>query len=91
MADGTLSFEEFWKLSEAERGERYKDLSDHDRFRVRISMNSGARSVMCNVCAYYHNDFTCDAYPDEIPAELVKRGEHDTPFPGDRGYRFKQK
>lgn len=33
-----LSLEEFCKLSEKEKGIRYKELSDHDRFLVRISM-----------------------------------------------------
>ena len=33
-----LSLEEFYKLSEKEKGVRYKELSDHDRFLVRISM-----------------------------------------------------
>lgn len=30
-----LTFEEWLKLSIAERGERYKDLSDKDKFKVR--------------------------------------------------------
>lgn len=33
-----LSLEEFYKLSEKEKGVRYKELNDHDRFLVRISM-----------------------------------------------------
>ena len=33
-----LSLEEFYKLSEKEKGVRYKELSDNDRFLVRISM-----------------------------------------------------
>ncbi|MEE0264137.1 MAG: hypothetical protein UD936_00770 [Acutalibacteraceae bacterium] len=33
----------------------------------------------------------CDAFPDGIPRELMLRGEHDTPFPGDNGIRYKPK
>lgn len=32
-----LSLEEFNKLSEKEKGEKYKELCDHDKFLVRIS------------------------------------------------------
>lgn len=32
-----LSLEEFNKLPEKEKGDRYKELSDHDKFLVRIS------------------------------------------------------
>ena len=32
-----LSFEEFMKLSEKEKCERYKDLSNHDKFLARIN------------------------------------------------------
>lgn len=32
-----LSLEEFNKLSEEEKCDRYKELSDHDKFLVRIS------------------------------------------------------
>lgn len=40
-----LSLKEFYKLTEKEKSERYKDLSDHDRFLVRISMNPGMEVV----------------------------------------------
>lgn len=36
-----LALEEFNKLLEKEKGNRYKDLNKHDQFLVRISMNPG--------------------------------------------------
>ena len=51
----------------------------------------GACSVMCNECAHYHWDSTCDAFPKGIPSEILYRGEHDTPFEGDGGIRFEPK
>ena len=51
MADGTLSFEEFWNLpTEAEQCRRYDELSDHDKFRVRITMDTGGVTPPCNGC-----------------------------------------
>ena len=34
-----LSLEEFNKLTEKEKSAKYKDLNEHDKFFVRISMN----------------------------------------------------
>lgn len=48
--------------------------------------------VMCNTCvhrqAYKMRGTGCAAYPDGIPPELIRRGEHDTPYPGDHGIRY---
>ncbi len=48
---------------------------------------------LCLKCARFHdtNDdtFTCDAFPDRIPDEIVLGGfNHNLPFPGDNGLRF---
>lgn len=40
-----LTLAEFNKLPENEKGERYKDLSDHDKFLVRISMPMTGRVI----------------------------------------------
>lgn len=40
-----LSLKEFNKLTEKEKCEKYKDLSEHDKFLVRISMNPGMEVV----------------------------------------------
>lgn len=50
----------------------------------------GARDVMCNSCVHYHGFAKCDAFPDRIPADLVRRHEHDTPYPGDNGIRYEK-
>ena len=40
-----LPFEEFNKLTGKEKCERYKDLSDRDKFLVRISMDPGVEVI----------------------------------------------
>ena len=40
-----LSFKEFLKLSEKEKCERYKELSNHHKFLARISQNSGVEVI----------------------------------------------
>lgn len=40
-----LSLKEFYELTEKEKRERYKDLNDHDRFLVRISMDPGVKVI----------------------------------------------
>ena len=40
-----LSLEDFNKLPEKEKGDRYKELSNHDKFLVRISMPIGGKVV----------------------------------------------
>lgn len=54
------------KLSNYERGERYKDLSDHDKFIVRISMVP-IHLVRCKHCRFYSGSDRCAAFPDGIP------------------------
>lgn len=50
------------------------------------------KPVMCNTCVHrqdYKMDGTgCAAYPDGIPPDLMRRGEHDTPYPDDHGIRY---
>jgi hypothetical protein len=47
-------------------------------------------SNQCISCANYRGAFTCTAYPERIPQQIVS-GEHDheKPFKGDGGVRFK--
>lgn len=66
MVGGNLTLEEWKKLSNDERGERYKDLSDHDKFIVRMSMVY-TKPVLCNRCLYYNGFAKCAAFPDGIP------------------------
>lgn len=91
MADGNLTFEAFLKLSIAERCERYKDLSDHDKFRVRLSMDPGAISPPCNRCKYYRGYAKCDAFPDGITSEQIGAVEEDQAVSCGAGYHFTPK
>lgn len=34
--------------------------------------------------------FTCDAFPDGIPQEILYGARHDDPWPGDHGIQFEQ-
>lgn len=43
---------------------------------------------VCNFCKHNNWNFTCKAFPNGMPDELIDRNEHDTPFPGDNGIRF---
>lgn len=88
MSNDVLSFEEFKHLSRQEQCERYKELSENDRFKARISQPPALGYVMCNDCIHYHKDASCDAFRCGIPMEIFIRDEHDTPFCGDNGIRF---
>ena len=77
MAGGSLTFKEWLELSEFERGARYKDLSNADKFRVRISMDPGATSVRCNGCQHYQGFAKCAAFPAGIPKAHIDAVDRD--------------
>ena len=87
-----LTFKEFANLPTQERLARYKELSDHDKFLARCSMDTSSHEMhFCNLCKHYRGNVCCDAFPDRIPRELIYIDNHDTPFPGDNGIRFEPK
>ena len=44
---------------------------------------------MCVSCRHFKSDWTCKAFPDEIPRDIVfEHFDHRKPYPGDRGIRF---
>ena len=57
---------------------------------VRWRCDVGAIAVMCNSCVHNRGAGKCDAFPNGIPRELILRNEHDTPYPGDSGIRYKK-
>lgn len=46
-------------------------------------------TFQCPTCKHYNGTFTCDAYPDRIPDEILT-GEYDhtEPFEGDNGIQY---
>lgn len=47
---------------------------------------------MCEYCAHYHGVNTCEAYPEQIPIEIISgRVVHYDPYKGDHGIQFKAK
>ena len=81
MAGGNLSFDEFMSMPREEQNVRYKDLSDHDKFRARLADVSVKEVfVSCNYCVHYHGFNKCDAYPDKIPRDaddlVLKNPDH---------------
>lgn len=91
MAEGNLTFEEWAKLSEGERGERYKDLSDKDKFRVRISMNPRAKNVRCNSCRHYRGFAKCAAFPDGIPCTHIGAVDENPSIFCANGFQYQAK
>jgi len=93
MADGTLSFEEFCKLlTEAERCQRYTELSDHDKFRARISMPPGPGVwVPCNDCAHrIVGKPACKAHPEGLTADHIRSVMEDPTIECGKGFYFKK-
>lgn len=90
MAERNLTLEEFWKLPPEERCERYKDLSDHDKFGVRQA-ESGAVSFPCNDCRHYFGYAKCAAYPDGISGDHMDAVWNDLATDCGNGYRFQEK
>lgn len=92
MANGNLSFDEFWNLpTEKERRKRYGELSDHDKFRVRISMDPGAVSPSCNRCKYYLKYGKCSAYPEGISGGHIRAVMEDQTIECGNGFHFTPK
>lgn len=90
MAKRNLTLDEFWKLSLKERCERYKDLSEHDKFGVRQA-ESGAVSLPCNDCRHYRGYAKCAAYPDGIRGEHMDTILNDLTTDCGKGYHFEKK
>lgn len=49
---------------------------------------------LCVTCRFWHRAnheaFTCDAYPDGIPEEIIQsEHDHHEPFRGDGGIQYK--
>lgn len=47
--------------------------------------------IICNRCKHKRPGITCDAFPDGIPIDIIRNGEHFLPVFGDNGIVFKEK
>lgn len=47
--------------------------------------------ILCNRCKHKRTGITCAAFPDGIPMEIIRNGEHFIPVPGDNGIVFEEK
>ncbi len=46
-------------------------------------------TILCNLCIHKGKGITCAAFPNGIPMEILRSGEHFTSVPGDNGIVFK--
>lgn len=42
----------------------------------------------CWQCRHLREDYTCTAFPDGLPPEIIDGFDHSAPLAGDRGIRF---
>lgn len=47
--------------------------------------------ILCNRCKHKRDGITCDAFPNGIPREIIRSGEHFLPVDGDNGIVFEEK
>ena len=47
--------------------------------------------ILCNRCKHRRKGITCDAFPNGIPIEIIRSGEHFLPVEGDKGIVFEEK
>ena len=47
--------------------------------------------ILCNRCKHLQRGITCAAFPNGIPIEIIRSGEHFLPVPGDNGIVFEEK
>ena len=47
--------------------------------------------ILCNRCKHKREGITCDAFPNGIPIEIIRSGEHFLPVDGDHGIVFEEK
>lgn len=89
-----MKYEEFWKLPEEKRAEGYKELSDHDRFRVRTSIDNTPYDtfIPCNTCRYRLGiTCACKAYPEGLTGESIRKKIDDPYGMCANGYCYEKK
>lgn len=91
MDGENLTLKGFYLYSEKDRCDRYAELSDHDKFMVRISQDSGVQRGICNDCIYYFGCAKCKAYPDGIRGEHLRQVDRDHNTSCGDGFSFSPK
>lgn len=92
MAEGNLTWKDFWKLTPEERLARCSELSEHDAYMVRLTEPMSVVTPPCNDCAYKHEGKpACDAFPDGISGEHIRAVMKDVSTPCGNGFQFKAK
>ena len=95
-----LTLDEWKLLPEEEKKDRYKELSNHDKFVQRITEPILGERLICDTCKHCFSNITgerkdnskCDAFPEKIPfAKIIENGnQHDTEIEGDNGIRYEK-
>lgn len=45
----------------------------------------------CRECRHIRQDYSCDAFPDGMPWDIVMGFDHSQPLDGDNGIRFERR
>ncbi len=67
------------------------ELFEDERTRYKDSTYDIVSKVLCNRCQHKGKGITCKAFPNGIPMEILRSGEHYTPVSGDHGVVFLEK
>lgn len=46
--------------------------------------------ILCNRCKHLRRGIKCDAFPNGIPIDIIRSGEHFLPVDGDNGIVFEE-
>lgn len=95
MANRSLSFKEFCLLSKEDRLQKYKELSDADKFKARCSdpdIPNNKQDIPCNHCVHRtKNKSACAAYPNGLDAEHIRNVMKDPEIECGNGYHFQKR
>lgn len=74
MAKINLTLAELCKLPREEQLNRYRELSEHDKFGARqMDVGTTGPYVPCNECSHNRGDGTCDAFPEGITSDGIDK------------------
>ena len=91
MAERNLTYEEWSRLSEKEKGKRYQELSEHDKFRVRISMYPAFASEDVIVVFTIGDLLSALRFQDGTTKEHRNKVDKDPETPCANGLKYRKK